>query len=496
MPLAAASIRRLDRAFDAAFGAAADPLKQLGALAVAFFALLAMTGVVLYAALDTSVAGAWRSIDDLSREPASAGAIVRSLHRYAADAFVLVTLVHLAREWSLGRFKAFRRFSWWTGVVLLPFLFACAIVGFWLQWDRLAQYSALATAEWLDALPLFATPFARNFLAGVDDRLFSLLVFVHVGLPLLLVFGVWMHVQRIARPRIVPRRALAAGTAAALLLLAVLVPVRGGSAADLASVPGALALDWLLLFVHPLADATSNGFAWALVAAAFALLLVLPLRWLRLPRPVARVDAAHCSGCRHCADDCPYGAITMVAHPLRGPGVLLPQVDPLRCASCGICVGACPSATPTAHAALRPGIDLPDAPLAAVQRRLAQALAQHPGSCVVFACSRSARVAQLASATVLPISLDCAGALPAAFVDEALRRGAAGVVVAGCREGGCEYRFGQDWTAQRLAGGRLPRLRPAVPRRRWSTVWADAGEEARVAAAVSAMHAAVRTGAP
>jgi coenzyme F420-reducing hydrogenase delta subunit/Pyruvate/2-oxoacid:ferredoxin oxidoreductase delta subunit len=496
MPLAAAGLRHLEHAFDAAVGVLDDPFRQLGALAVALFGLLALTGLVLYTVLDTSVAGAWRSVDALSREPASPGAIVRSLHRHAADAFALVTLAHLAREWALGRFKAFRRFSWLTGVVLLPLLFACAIVGFWLPWDRLAQYSALATAEWLDVLPLFATPFARNFLTGVDDRLFSLLVFVHVGLPLLLVFGVWMHVQRLARPRIAPTRALAAGSAAALLVLAFLAPVRSEPPADLASVPASLPLDWPLLFLHPLADATSNGFTWALVAAAFALLLALPYGWPRRPRAAAVVDAAHCTGCRHCADDCPYGAITMVAHPLRAAGVLLPQVDPVLCASCGICVGACPTATPLPHAALQPGIDLPDAPLAALQRQLAESLALHPGRCVVFHCSHGAQLAERLSPAAMPFALDCAGALPVSFVDEALRRGAAGVVVAGCREGGCEFRFGQAWTAQRLAGARLPRLRPGVAGRRWTAVWADAGEEARLASAVATLQAAAARSTP
>mgnify|MGYP003704872893 CR=1 FL=1 len=51
-----------------------------------------------------------------------------------------------------------------------------------------AAVSALATAEWLHALGIGAEPMTRNFL-GTDqlpDRLFSLFVFLHVGLPLAL----------------------------------------------------------------------------------------------------------------------------------------------------------------------------------------------------------------------------------------------------------------------------------------------------------------------
>ena len=106
----------------------------------------------------------------------------------------------------------------------MPLAFVCGIGGFWLNWDRLGQFSAVATAEWLDALPLFASPLTRNFLAGasVGDRLFSLFVFIHLGVPLLLVFGLWFHIQRIARAEVFPPRALALPATLALLALALL----------------------------------------------------------------------------------------------------------------------------------------------------------------------------------------------------------------------------------------------------------------------------------
>ena len=52
--------------------------------------MVAVSGIYLYAVLDTSVDGAYRSIDGLSREQWYLGGVLRSLHRYAADAFVLV----------------------------------------------------------------------------------------------------------------------------------------------------------------------------------------------------------------------------------------------------------------------------------------------------------------------------------------------------------------------------------------------------------------------
>lgn len=490
-----AAYRRVEHAFDAAFGPAANPLKQLGALAIGALALATATGAILYVILDTSVQGAYRSIAQLSQVPGSAGSVLRSLHRYASDAFVLLTAAHIAREWLLGRFKGFRRFSWLTGVPLLPLALASAIVGFWLNWDRLGQYSAIATAEWLDALPFLATPFARNFLVAVNDRLFSLLVFVHIGVPLLLVLGLWFHVQRISRPAVWPARRLAAGTFASLLVLSLLAPVASHSPADLATVPPALEFDWLLLFLHPLADATSGAAAWALVGAALAGVTALPLLWPRWPEPAAAVDPAHCNGCRRCADDCPYGAITMVPHPTARAGIQLAQVDPALCASCAVCVGACPSGSPFRRGAtLATGIDMPQSPLDGLRRRLAQGLAGGAPRYVVFGCQHGAAL-RPAGADVLRLDLACTGMLPPSFVEYALRQGAAGVLVTGCREGGCEFRFGQRWAAQRLAGEREPSLRRNVPAARWAAAWADAGEEREVAAALARLRTETAMGA-
>ena len=484
--------RRLEHGFDAALGSA-NPLRHLGSLGFLFVWLLALSGIYLYAAIDTSAGGAWRSIDTLSREQWWAGGVLRSLHRYGADAFVAVTFAHLLREWLHGRYAAFRRYSWLTGVVLLPLAFVCAIGGFWLNWDRLGQFSAVATAEWLDALPLFATPLVRNFIgvSAVSDRLFSLFVFVHLGVPLLVVFGLWAHVQRLARAEVFPPRALALGSMAALLALALAAPVLSQAPADLSRVPSVLPLDWILLFVHPLAYAISGEATWVLLGGALALLVALPFLPRRAaPAPVAVVDPTNCNGCRRCFEDCPYAAIEMVPHPLHARRQLA-RVGADLCASCGICVGACPSSTPFRRAeTLVTGIDMPQQPIDAVRQRLHGGLAALPGPrrYVVFGCERGANVASVEAGDVHAAGLVCTGMLPPSFVEYALRHGADGVVVAGCRDAGCEFRLGMRWTAQRLEGRREPHLRDSVPRERLRVVEADAGEEHRLADALDELR--------
>lgn len=467
----------LERGIDRFTGPALNPLHHLGSLGFLCFWSLAASGIYLYAVIDTSAAGAHASIERLAAWPWLYGGWLRSVHRYAADALVLLMGLHVLREWLHGRFAGHHGFSWLTGVPLVVFAFVCAIGGFWLNWDALGQYSATATAEWLDALPWLGAPLARNFLSAgaVGDRLFSLFVFVHLGVALLMTFGLWFHIQRLPRARVVPPWPMALTLTAMFVALAALAPITSGPAADVAQVPAALALDWLLLFIHPLAGALSNGAVWVLVAGALALLLLLPAWPRRTPAaPVAVVDPAHCSGCRRCVDDCPYAAITMVEHPhFAGgkPGHALAQVDAERCASCGICAGACPSSTPfRSMAQLVSGIDLPQLSVQSLRQQLRAGLQASTAArpIVAFACAQARRAPALQAHDVVAIELVCAGQLPPSFIEYALRDGAAGVLIQGCTPGECAFRDGPQLLRERLHGQREPHLRPAVPRQRWA----------------------------
>ncbi|MEO8202348.1 MAG: hydrogenase iron-sulfur subunit [Betaproteobacteria bacterium] len=490
---ALAAFEAIERAFDAAFGSAGNPLRHLGALGFLFFWLLAGSGIYLYAALDTSAAGAYRSIDELSRGQWYLGGLLRSLHRYSADALVVVTLAHLLREFLLGRYSGFRRFSWLTGAPLPLFVFACGIGGFWLNWDQLGQLSALATAELLDWLPIFASPLTRNFLGAqsVSDRLFSLFVFVHLGVPLLLLFALWFHIQRIARADVFPPRALAIGASTTLIALSLTAPVMSQGPADLSLVPGPLAMDWFLLFVHPLAHATSAGATWALFGGAMLWLFALPFMPRPAPPAIAKVDPDNCNGCRRCFDDCPYTAITMRAHPNGKAGRQLAVVDEDLCASCGICVGSCPSSTPfRSGAQLLTGIDMPQLPVDALRTKLEQGLAALKGNrkIVVIGCDHCVPVDSLAARDVTTLSLICSGMLPPSFVEYALRAGASGVLVSGCMEGACEYRLGTRWTKERLTGVREPHLRAWVPRDKLEFAWAPAGDRRTLTRALDSLR--------
>jgi len=498
----------VEQTFDRPFGQAGNPWRQLGALAYFLFWIVTATGIYVYIGFDTRAGGAYASVERLSANEFPLGSLTRSLHRYASDALVLVVVLHLLREWLLGRYAHFRRFSWTTGVVTLWLLFASGIGGFWLVWDQIAQYSLIATTEWLDALPPFNGALIRNFIApdAVNDRLFSLLIFLHIGLPLALLAVMWVHLQRLSYPASNPPRALGWGTLGALTLLSVVRPVASGAPADLAAAPGMLALDWFYLGVHAFADATSQGTLWFAAGGVTLLLLALPWvsRAARAPRPLpAIVDLDHCNGCGRCFADCPYAAVTMQP---RTDGKPLPRqavVDPALCAGCGICAGACPSSTPFRSVVdLVTGIDLPQAPISALRDQLQAALARlaapRTGSVtpriVVAGCAPAhggPDLARIADAHTATLALLCAAQLPPSFIEYALRAGADGVLVTGCRDGDCAFRLGNRWSEARLAGTREPRLRATVADERVRMAWVGRNDVPALAAEVAAFRAAL-----
>ncbi len=489
-------LQKIERWFDRAFDAVGNPWRHLGALGFLLFWVVAASGIYLYIFFDTSVDGAYRSVAALTREQWYAGGVMRSLHRYASDAFAVVVALHLVKEFLHRRYAGFRWFSWLTGVPLVWFLFASGIGGYWLVWDELAQFIAIATTEWLDWLDVFGEPLARNFLTAesVSSRFFTLLVFLHIGIPLLLLLGMFIHVQRVSQPDTNPARALGWGTFTALLALSLAMPAVSMEPADLAVMPRRLEFDWFYLFAYPLVYAWSPAAVWAVAGGATAALAMLPLFARRRAVAVAQVDIGNCNGCARCFADCPYEAVVMQPRAGGRPGQQHAVVIAGLCASCGICAGACPSSTPfRSNERLTTGIDMPQFTVHRLRAQLEAALARLVGErcIVVFGCDCAADVRVLAAPQVAAFSLLCAGQLPPSFVEYALRSGADGILITGCRTGDCQYRFGNTWTGERLERKREPHLRANVASPRVRLAWYSAGEEAALETELERFRAAL-----
>lgn len=479
---------------DRAFGTRDNPLHSLGGLGFYFYWIVAVSGIYVFAFFDTGLTEAFQSVEDMTNVQWWLGGIMRSLHRYASDGLILVMGLHVLRVFAFDQYRGTRWYSWVLGVPTIALAFAAGITGYWLVWDRLAQYVAEATAELLDWLPIFGSPIARNFLAPsyVDDRFFTLMLFIHIALPLVMLFVMWFHVNRVSRPRINPPRPLAIGTLAMLLVLSLAYPATSQGAADLSLIASPVGLDWYYLWFYPIADLSGPGSVWLLFFGGTLVLMVMP--WLPplAKRPPAVVDLDNCNGCTRCAADCPYSAIRMGARTDGKPFERQALVDPSLCVSCGICTGSCPTATPFRRAsALVPGIDLGGLPLIEVRERTHRVAAGlgGPARILVFGCDHGIAVDALTGPSVGGVSLPCTGMLPPPMIDYVLSRGLAdGIVVTGCRNGECRFRYGPEWMDARIDGTRDPHLRERVPRQRILRVWAAPIERGRLVRQIEAFR--------
>jgi CDP-4-dehydro-6-deoxyglucose reductase len=268
---------KVEGLFNLAFGEKLNPLYYIGPISYYLMWVIVVSGLYLYAFFETSVAGAPGSVEALTHGQPWAGGVLRSVHRYASDGVVLTMLLHLVRHWAFDRYRGFRWFSWVSGVVLLWLVYTAGINGYMLPWDRLAKFVTIATAEWLDWLPVFNGTLVRNFIfeENVNDRLFSLLSFIHIGVPLAVLALLWIHTQRVPQARTTPPLPIVATLTGALIVLSIIKPALSQDAARAA---GGLGFDWFYLPVYALLYRWTPGEVWLLVGGATALFLALP--WL------------------------------------------------------------------------------------------------------------------------------------------------------------------------------------------------------------------------
>jgi len=467
----------LETWFNLSFGHAWNPLYNLGTLTFFFFWIVLVSGLYLFIFFDSTLAGAYNSVEYMTHEQWYAAGIMRSLHRYASDAAVITIILHMFREFALDRYRGFRWFSWVTGVPTLWFVITLGITGYWLVWDELALYVAMLSSQLMDGLPLLPGTMSRNFLAEqINDRFFTLMAFLHLlGQPAILVFALWFHVKRLSDVEIMAPKGLAIGSFVALLILSIVAPAVSHEVADVTKTPAVLNLDWFYLNIYPLLDSWTAGQVWVLTLGITGFLMLMPWLPRKITGPAAVVHLDHCNGCEQCAKDCPFDAITVQKRTdgARWDNEVVVHDD--LCASCGICVGSCPSSNPFRHSeqSLITGIDMQNSPVNDVRDQVDASLAElEAGSkngdskIIVFGCDNAIDFKNLQSPNIGVVHYFCVGMIPPTMVEYALKKGADGVFITGCRTGDCYFRHGNKWMDERFDGERKPILRKRAERAR------------------------------
>jgi coenzyme F420-reducing hydrogenase delta subunit len=126
-----------------------------------------------------------------------------------------------------------------------------------------------------------------------------------------------------------------------------------------------------------------------------------------------------------------------------------------------------------------------------IRNDVVEAMRQAGGQKIfVFGCSHGVGkpVTQLDKPGVVGINVECSGMLPPTFIDYALRQGAAGVLVTGCRCGDCYHRLGNEFTRQRLNRERKPELHRKVPSERIRFFMGAEADKAKLHEEIETFH--------
>ena len=340
-----------------------NPLYYTGGLSNLFLTILVLSGIFLFLYYVPSFNEAYTSIQYITGAPpfvANAvpyGQIIRGIHRYASDGFIVVILLHFFRNWFTERFRFSRDEPWISGMMLLLFSGFIGVTGYVLVWDQRSQLLVAMTGHTLAAIPVVGAVFQFLLFGGTGTTglLLPRMLFLHVGPATALYVFLWWHYVRIRHPKVWPPAVWTLFSLGAVFLAAALIPAVSQALASTGAPPRFLAVDWFFLIPYVSLNYLTPAVLVLLAVVIVVYGLYIPYQLPETPAEmgirdpgVAQVIDANCTGCELCYFDCPYNAIVMV--PTPHPGVtkaaqarkLLAIVLESRCVECGICIGACP----------------------------------------------------------------------------------------------------------------------------------------------------------
>jgi quinol-cytochrome oxidoreductase complex cytochrome b subunit len=236
------------------------------------------------------------------------GGLVRNLHFWAAQLFLIVTAVHLVRVVFTGSYAAPRRFNYLLGMALFVFAILLDFTGYILRWDEGIQWALIVGTNLVKTIPLIGNSLYIVLTGGTQPGLATLIRFYtwHIfGLALIgIILMVWHAFrvrrdggiavpppylrpdqERITRYELVRREVIAMlFTGAALILLAAFVPAPiAQPITDINAMTGEARAPWFFLWVQQMLK-WGNPFVWG-VLVPLIILVVLALIPYILPKP-------------------------------------------------------------------------------------------------------------------------------------------------------------------------------------------------------------------
>lgn len=173
----------------------------LGIISSILFGVLIWTGILLMFYYVPSVERAYSSMKSLQLS-IPLGQFTRNMHRWAAHAMVLIVILHMARVFYTGAYRAPREFNWLIGVGLLLLTLGASFTGYLLPWDQLSYWAITVGTNIAGYAPIIGETTREILLGGKEVGQEALIRFytLHIALlPTVMVLMVSIHIWRVRK---------------------------------------------------------------------------------------------------------------------------------------------------------------------------------------------------------------------------------------------------------------------------------------------------------
>ena len=123
----------------------------MGGLALFFFLIQVVTGLLLLFYYEPTVSDAHASVQFIS-EHVPNGAFIRNLHAWSSSAMILCVLLHLITSFAMKAFAKPREITWLVGVLLLFITFVFGFTGYLLPWNQIAVNATKVVLQSIEML--------------------------------------------------------------------------------------------------------------------------------------------------------------------------------------------------------------------------------------------------------------------------------------------------------------------------------------------------------
>src|SRR3979411_11074 len=130
------------------------------------------------------------------------GWLIRGIHFWSANLLIVMVVLHMARVYWTGSYRAPRELNWMVGITMMLIVLLFSLTGYLLPWDTKAYWATSVTLQIAASAPLLG-PLTETILQGGPtlggntlQRFFTVHVFI---LPALIVLLMYVHFRLIRR---------------------------------------------------------------------------------------------------------------------------------------------------------------------------------------------------------------------------------------------------------------------------------------------------------